>query len=69
MNEDSRNNGTNSVDHSSVEQNLNLDNYRGENSMQKHTNAKEIVKEIKITKKTPMNPTPLYVSHFSFQLL
>jgi hypothetical protein len=68
MNENSRNNGTTSVDHSSVEQQLNLDNYREETSIENHTNAKEIVKEIKIKKEIPKTPSTLYVSHFSFQL-
>jgi hypothetical protein len=57
MNVDPMNNGTISVDHISSE-----DNQQDENSTQNNIKLKEINK----MKKSPMTPTPLYVSFFSF---
>ncbi len=46
----------------SSEQHLNIDNQQNE------TNSKEVVNGIEQIKKTPMNPTPLYVSFFSLSI-
>jgi hypothetical protein len=46
----------------SSEQHLNIDN------QQNDTKSNEVVNGIKKIKKSPMNPTPLYVSFFSLSI-
>jgi hypothetical protein len=61
------NNGTTLAGHTSSEQYPTVDNQQGENSTQNDTKSKEVVNVINKMKKTPMTPTPLYVSFFSSQ--
>ncbi len=67
MNVDPMNTGTISVDHTSSEQHPTVDNQQGQNSTQNDTKSKEVVNVINKMKKSPMTPTPLYVSLFSSQ--
>jgi hypothetical protein len=53
----------------SSEQHPHIDNQQNENSTQNNTKkSEEVVNGIKKIKKTPMNPTPLYVWLFSFSI-
>ncbi len=52
----------NQIDQISSEQHLHIHN------QQNDTMSKEVVNEIKQIKKSPMNPTPLYVYLFSFSI-
>jgi hypothetical protein len=63
MDIDPTNDGATSVEQSSAEQHPYVDTQQGENSTQNHTNSEQIVK----VKKTPMNPTPLYIAFFFYQ--
>jgi len=49
------------IAHSPTEQHSHVDNQQRENSTQNQSNRGEIVKVINKVKKTPMNPTPLYM--------
>jgi hypothetical protein len=69
MNVDSTNNNTIQIDQISSEQNPHVDNQQGENSTQNHIKSKEVVNGINKIKKTPMTPTRLYVSFFSFSII
>ncbi len=57
------------IDQISSEQHLHIDNQQDQNSTQNDTKSKEIGSGIKQAKKSPMNPTPLYVSFLSFSIL
>ncbi len=52
----------NHIDQISSEQHLNIEN------QQNDTNSKEVGNGIKQIKKTPMNPTPMYVFFFSLAI-
>jgi hypothetical protein len=54
------------IDQISSQQHLHVDNQKNQNSTQNYIKLKEIDSEIKQMKKSPMNPTPLYVSFFLF---
>ncbi len=54
-----------SIDQISSQQNLYIDNQQDQNSTQNDTKSKEMGSAIKQRKKSPMNPTPLYI-FFSF---
>jgi hypothetical protein len=69
MNVDSTNNNTIQIDQISSEQNPHVNNQQGENSTQNHIKSKEVVNGINKIKKTPMTPTRLYVSFFSFSII
>jgi hypothetical protein len=58
MNVDPMNNHTIQIDHIFAEQHSHIDNQQDEKS-----------KEINEMKKSPMNPTRLYVSFFSFSII
>jgi GTP-dependent phosphoenolpyruvate carboxykinase len=66
MNADSMKKDATSAEYSSVEQHLNVDNQQEENSMDNHTNSEEIVSIVNKVEKTPMTPSTLYISFFSF---
>ncbi len=66
MNLDTMNNH---IDQISSEQHLHIDNQQDQNSTQNYTKLKEIGSGIKLRKKSPMNPTPLYVSFLSFSII
>jgi len=61
MDEHPMNNEIHSIDQISSEQNLRIDNQQDQNSTQNDTKSKEIDSGIKQRKKSPMNPTPLYI--------
>ncbi len=67
MNVDPMNNGTTLADHTSSQQYPTVDNQQGQNSTQNDTKSTGVVNVINKMKKTPMTPTPLYVSCFSSQ--
>ncbi len=68
MNEDSMNNDTIQIDQISSEQHLHVDNQQDKNSTQNDIKSNEVVNGISKRKKTPMTPTPLYVSFFSLSI-
>ncbi len=45
-----------------------IDNQQNQNSTQNDTKSKEVDSGIKKIKKSPMNPTPLYVYFFSLSI-
>ncbi len=57
------------IDQISSEQNHHVDNQQDENSAQNDIKSQEVVNTIKTKKKTPMTPTPLYFSLFSFSII
>ncbi len=59
------NNEIHSIDQISSEQHLHIDNQQDQNSTQNDTKTTEMGSGIKQRKKSPMNPTPLYI-FFSF---
>ena len=68
MDEHPMNNEIISIDQISSEQNLHIDNQQDQNATQNDTKSKEIGSGIQQRKQSPMNPTPLYVSFFSFSI-
>ena len=66
MNADSMKKDATSAEYSSVEQHPNVDNQRQENSMDNHINSEEIVSTVDRMEQTPMTPSTLYISFFSF---
>jgi hypothetical protein len=66
MNTDAMHNDAIPIDQISSEQHSHIDNQQDQNSAQNDTKPRKIVSDIKQTKTTPMNPTPLYASFFSF---
>jgi hypothetical protein len=69
MDEHPMNNEIIPIDQISSEQNLHIDNQQDQNSTQNDTKSKEIGSGIQQAKQSPMNPTPLYVSFFSFSII
>jgi GTP-dependent phosphoenolpyruvate carboxykinase len=69
MNEDSMNNQIIPIDQISSQQHLHVDNQKNQNSTQNYIKLKEVNSEIKQMKKSPMNPTPLYVSFFYLSII
>jgi len=60
-------NGAMVVEHSLAEQHPHVDNQQRENLTQNQSNSEDIVKVINKVKKSPMTPTPLYISFCSSQ--
>jgi hypothetical protein len=60
-------NGAMVVEHSLGEQHPYVDNQQRENSTQNQSNSEDIAKVINKVKKSPMTPTPLYISFCSSQ--
>jgi len=60
-------NGAMVAEHSLAEQHPYVDHQQRENSTQNQFNSEEIVKVIKKVKRSPMNPTPLYIPFYSSQ--
>jgi hypothetical protein len=68
MNINSMNNDGISVEQSLAERNSHVNSQHVENSTQNQYNSQESVKMINIVKKSSMDPTPLYIFFFFFQL-
>ncbi len=64
INADSLHHGDISVENVTDEQNPNVNNQEVENSRQNQSNSEQTANIINIKLKTPMNPTPLYISSF-----
>jgi hypothetical protein len=69
MNVNPMNNDIIPVDYISSEQNPHVDNQQGENSTRNYIKSQEFVNRKETMKKTPMTPTPLYFSFFSFSVI
>jgi GTP-dependent phosphoenolpyruvate carboxykinase len=58
----------NQIDQITSEQHLHIDNQQDQNSTLNYFKSKQIINKTKKIKKSPMNPTLLYVYFFSFAI-
>jgi hypothetical protein len=54
-------NGSIQIENSFDEQHVQTNTQQVEQSIENQTSSKEVIKTIKMAKKIPMNPTPLYI--------
>lgn len=69
MNTNTMNNNIVSIDQIFSEQHLHIDNQQDQNLTQNETKSEEVINGINEMKKSPMTPTRLYVSFFSFSII